>query len=475
MVHKALDHFESYEWTGLFWFPESEDNKFSGTVRYSPESGIQLELLTMEFSDSEKFHKKLLHGAVTGEVTNSISLLNVSLDMGTMHSGQSFIRVHRGTAGYLLQGFLVNELTFESLDLQYEEQFENIFFTPAHKERQIIAYENTQAMPDKDTKISMSMNWQGAGMYTEEDIATTFWSRNEEKYKEFKAAMAGFLEDDSFKLHKRTSLFPIFKIEKPNSSLQELFTVEDKWRAFWEFLTDRELFPKNIWLKIEYTMQGRDTIFNEMVPLLRNYYKPIRTSQKRSAFIFQYLPINMMSFGDTWHDLSVIDSAITKWFTLKNNPDWNPVMYGLARILRRKRRLAETPHYIGLVAEIQIFLNLLNKEPENLNTFIDAYATEEWKASLFKLLPLQQKETLGKFLSDIRNAIVHPKGAAEKYKRQLSIIHDLHLFQKIFAHLAGLYVQAILQELGSISSDSISKYVKQFIDARGSWHTIDYV
>lgn len=473
MTRKALEHNESYEWTGLFWFPENEENKFSGTVTYSPESGIQIELLTTNFLSEDNLNRKLVYGAVTGDVTNSITLINVSLNLGTMHFGQTSVRVISGTAEYLLQGFMVDELTFDSIHIQYEEQLENIFFRPVFRERDILAYENSEISPGEGIKISMSLNSQGTGVYSEHDIDTIFWSHNEEKFKEFKASMAKFLEDKSLKLFKRTSLFSTFKIEKPESTLRELCSIEEQWRSFWELLLDQELLSGSIWLKVPYQREGDDKICTEMVPILRNHYKSIKRNKKRSATILQHLAININSFGGPRHALSVVNPAMTWWLQRKNDPSWNPVIYGVTRILKRKRQLAETPHYISLLAEIQTFLNLLNKEPENLDTLINQYATDEWKNSLSEILPLQG-DTLGKFLSDIRNAIVHPKGADLKYKRQLPIIQEINLFQKVFAYLAGLYVQAFLQEMGSISDDSIQKYIKQFIDFRGSWHTPEY-
>lgn len=473
MARKNLDHFETYEWTGLFWFPDNTEQQFAGKIQYSPEKGIQLELISTDFSSEDDLDRKLLHGTISGEMAGPVTFFNVSLSLGGLHFGQSSMRTLRGNAEFLLHGFQIDDLHFDSIQVEYEKQFENIFFSPMRREQEILAFaEKAPISPEQGTRISLTMDTYGTWV-SPSDVDTLFFSQNPDKFQEFKQSFSRLIEEPDLKLFRRTSLNPVFKIEKPESSLQTLFSIEYKWRQFWELLLDRDLMPINIWLRVSYQMKDDEKVYSELKPLLKNHFKALRKPDERFTFILPHLPINITSFEGQGQDLSVVNPALTKWFSMKNDPKWTPVTFGVARILNNKRKLADTFHYVSLISEIKKLLGLLEKAPDTVATLVDTYATEDWKQELSSHLKTLNGDTIGKFLSDIRNAISHPNSTTD-YSRHLAVIQDNNLFQKVYAYLAGLFLQVVIQELGSIPSSNIDEHIKAFIAYRGSWHTPEY-
>src|SRR5690606_15244247 len=101
---------------------------------------------------------------------------------------------------------------------------------------------------------------------------------------------------------------------------------------FWELLIDQNLLPINIWLHVPNKEADNDPTRTEILPLLRNYYRPIKKTASRET-ILPMLPINIWSFGESKNDLSLITPALQKWFAIRSDSRWAPVISGIINIL----------------------------------------------------------------------------------------------------------------------------------------------
>ncbi|MDX2084312.1 MAG: hypothetical protein SFZ03_02865 [Candidatus Melainabacteria bacterium] len=418
MTRQVLNHFSTYEWTGQFWFPETEEQKFFGKVTYSPEKGIQIELLTTHLISDDDLNKKLLYGAVLGEIIGPITLFNVSLNRkGT--ELKTCTRILKGTAGFLLQGSLAEKPYFDSLEIEYEKPFESIFLTHSKKEIEIRELLGKFSFsPETGSTISLIIDT---------------WPTS------------------------------ILKIDRTQSSLQELFLIEDHWRSFWELMIDREVFPEHIWLRIPQAMP---------LPLLKNYYAPIKKNSEPFPLTLEHLPINILAYKKSKNNLSIIRKSLKKWFERKNDPKWSSVIYGIRRLIKNRRTPADRAFYVSLLYEIETFLKETRESDTKLEQLIKKYARNDWKSKISKLLTTSKdSRPLGKSLKEIRNVIVHP--TSNERDRYLPIIQDNDLFQEVYAYLSGLFVKAVLKELDSIYIKNIKNYTNQFIEAR-RWRTVNY-
>jgi hypothetical protein len=430
VARKVLDHFQKYQWTGLFWFPEAEEQRFSGKVEYSPEIGIKVEILATDMAllRKEGIRKKLIYGMVEGIGITYITLIDVVLNPTSTLFSQKLITTFKGNASFLAEAVIPEGFQCNSIELQYEEQFENMFFWPLKKEVQLLEYvKNPMIILDQDTKISMTMNSWGTEILSVEEIDTLFWSTNDEKFQELKNTVSNLLEEHE--LIKRTSLIPTFKIEKHKSTLQNLVSIESTWRAFWQLLIDQKLYPVSIWANIE-----SNEPFLNSIPLLYNFYKPIKLASD-TASIMPHLPISIHSFGKPENDLSIVSDALKKWFSMPYEPKWALVTYGLSEILTNDV-LTSSARYVSLIAEVETLLNLLGHQNTQIDTLVESYASQKWMDELSQVLPQQGNDKLGKYLKETRNVIVHPKLAEQqKYIKYWNFAQNKLLFQKAYAYL----------------------------------------
>ena len=484
MPRIELNHFESYEWTGLFWFPESRDKQFSGKITYSPEIGIQVEIVTTS-SLSEKgkdrtIARKLMHGIVDGVSVCHLTLINIRLSSFTIKHADPPIRTFKGVASFLLQDiFDLDALSFDVVEFRYEKQFENIFFFRG-KENALLAYnKGPKVTLDGGIEISMSKSSNATPVLSKDDLDTIFWSENDEKFQEFKNAFQNLIQEGIFEVYRRTTLFPTFKVTQPQSTIDDLLKIEEKWRTFWELLIDSRLFPTSIWLNVN---RFGDTVdadgnpitipYKESISILKNYYKPIKITEGDVSF--HSLPINIGSFSGGPNDLSVVKSAMAYWFLILDDPKWHSVLYGVKAILS-KTGYPDTDRYVALIAEIETLLELLDHKNKDLDFFIDTYASAKWKQQLSGALVKLKNDSLGSFLKGIRDVIAHPKAAGKAKGKYWDVAKDPILLQIPYAYLAGLFIQVILQQFDSLSAEAIEKYVDQFIQRRASWSKIEYL
>lgn len=116
--------YDEFSYTGYWWLPNDQDNRWWGSVSYKPESGIVLELFaeTGDFGSllaSSEFVELLL-GEVQ-EYPHRITLLGNSLIRGR-YITTTKISTHRLRVDYLLLGqrfCLPNDITFKSMTVSH--------------------------------------------------------------------------------------------------------------------------------------------------------------------------------------------------------------------------------------------------------------------------------------------------------------------------------------------------------------------
>lgn len=482
MARKALDHFQNYEWKGSFWFLEREDVQFQGTVKYTPGTGLNIDLFIYKPPFPKKeLAGKIMHGTVQqGNDITQITLFNVFLsNNGIMCSHDYYIERLRGSASILIQGFHFINNNFSKIDVKYEESLENIFLTPIKKEIKILKYNNNPSITLKsnNTKIALTMDSWGHNIFPEDDLDTIFFSNDEEKFLQLKQNIAPFIQEKNFELFKRTSLIPIFRIETSETTLNKLLIIEYRWRTFCQLILDNKVFPINIWLHFTHTninpKTSEETVYNEQYPILQPQYQPINKSS--SSRMLHHLPINIYSFGAQENDLSILSTSLDKWFQLNDKSEWSTILNAIRQLIGNNN-FADTTRYVALISDIETYLNILGHGQTHVDSLIKNYADQKWKDEVYNLIGTNLgTDTAGQFFHNIRNAITHPKSAQKDNGKYWKVIQDRYLFQKCFAYLSGLFIKSLLHYFDKISSDSINKYTDQFIRSRASYQPIEYL
>ena len=149
---------------------------------------------------------------------------------------------------------------------------------------------------------------------------------------------------------------------------------------------------------------------------------------------------------------------------------------GMHRVIKSRRKTIDTTKFMSLVSEIETLLDLLGYAVTNIDTLVEHYACDKWKNEFALLSDSRDKnQSIGKWISEIRNTITHPKSASKKSNgKYLPIVQDELKLQKIYAYIGGLYIKAILSYIGGINNDHLEKYIEQLITNRASFYKIEY-
>ncbi len=159
-----LDQNSNYEWIGTFWFPDNEGDKFSGKVTYSPEQGIELDLMLSK--EPELFYdfntrflaKKLMHALVSGERTsNHFTLVNIRLSCGYT-IGNPTVVTWRGVAELLIAGHLLEKIEFNKFLVSYDDFFNNLFLGNTQRENDVLQFAESKSISlPSDCTIGMDL------------------------------------------------------------------------------------------------------------------------------------------------------------------------------------------------------------------------------------------------------------------------------------------------------------------------------
>lgn len=483
MALDELDYSKNYSFSGIFWFENEYDKRFSGTLEYTPEKGIQLSLVSVAldgtsyllFKDFCAIQK--MYGTIqyNGNSTN-ITLLDVMLgERANSYSNSSASMILEGSARFLIADIHLTENKIKSLNLEYDDCFKSIFFYNTAPE-EIAEIQPYIKKPIKlsNANISFDVFYTQLSLYNvdqlDDILCDAVHYKHNSPMQELKKIVAPFLEKNKQKIGIRKKPRSVIKIKRRTSDIRRYIEIENKWRSFFELIIDKPITIKNACLGVEFVADdGRKYTLQKAI-LFQQY--PIPTH--RGANWHKYhLPITIDSFLGK-NDLSKLQSPYEKWNKLYDDKKWKIVINGIKSIIYNDK-LVGNEDFIILVSYIQTVMNILGCKKDNIDQLISKYADKKWKNEVNKLLKnLPKKETLGIKISELRNSVAHPKSAEKGKGKYFAVITDEILIQKIYGYLSGLFIKMVLLHLYPFNKENLKKYIDRFIRARSGITKVKY-
>lgn len=483
MALGELDYSKNYSFSGTFWFENEIDNRFSGTLEYTPEKGIMLSLVStalnvtsyLLFRDFCAIQK--MYGTIqyNGNSTN-ITLLDVMLgERGNSFSESGAFMLLEGGARFLIADIHLKENKIKSLNIEYDDCFKSIFFyNTAPEEVAEIQPFIKKAIKSSNTNISFSVFYEQSPFYDvnqlDDMLCDTFPHKNKSPMKELKKVIAKFLEKHKHEIGIRKKIRSIITIKGRFDNPRKYIKIENKWRSFFELIIDKPITIKNASIGVECILEDSRKYTTQKAILFQQY--PIPT-QRGANWHKYHLPITIDSFLGK-NDLSKVQEPYEKWSQLYDDKKWKVVIKGIKSIIYNNK-LIGNEDFIILVSYIETVLNILGYKTNNIDQLITRYADKKWKNEVSNLLKnVPKKGTLGKKISELRNSIAHPKSAEKENGKYFAIITDEILMQKIYGYLAGLFIKMVLLYLYNFNKENLEKYIKRFIQARSGITKVKY-
>jgi len=480
MTHKDLEHNQSYEWYGTFWFPTDDGAiKYSGKVSYSPDNGIQLSIQEIDPTTEgikrlfrqDQIARKIMHGSVHGkESLMHLTLFNVVIRVrrGNFHTAQ-----FSGSARALLCDVHCNENDLQGISLCYDNHFGNFFLLSGSEEENAIAYDKGKALSTgSGWEISFRAASTGTTVHKPDDLNSIFWSFNDPDLKELKTAVAPILENNEGGLLRRSYTEFRTSITKKDQGIDAILKQERLWRSFFEMLLIHSVSVLKA--NAYYNAKSSDNKIHKMAsPILCSIFVPKK--QNRQAQIIQNLPIDYFSLGSSDRNLSDLKTCIDKWFEMNADGDWSPVIDGINRLMKMNDTFGDTSQYSALKADIETFFDLINGEKGNIDILVDYAASDEWREKVSTELSFPNKSSIGDHMTKIRDSITHPVGTKSVANGFYSEVRkNPFKLQSAYAYLGALYLKAILSHLGVAEDEVREKYCQRFIELHANYEPINF-
>ena len=483
MIVDAFDYNKNYSFSGVFWFENEFDNRFSGTLEYSPEKGIELSLVTVSLDGKSYLFLKdycaiqKMYGTIQyDKAAVNITLLEVMLGEKSSYYGKaSASRIITGNARILISNIHLYGNRIKSFNIEYDDSFKSIFFYNTNPEEvsEIQPYIK-KAIKVANASISFDVFYIHLPLYNADQLdnmlCDSYKHQKKSPMKEFKKIVEDFLKKHEHEIGIRKNSHSVIKIKRKSFDIQKYIEVENRWRSFFELIIDKPIVISKAWISIEDTLADGTKYASQKALLFQQY--PIPT-HKGANWHKYHLPITIDSFLGK-NDLSKLQEPYEKWNQLYEDKKWKIIINGIKSIIYNNK-LIGNEDFIILISYIETVLNILGYKTNNIDQLILKYADKKWKSEVNNLLKtLPKKGTLGKKISELRNSIAHPKSAEKENGKYFAIITDEILMQKIYGYMAGLFIKMVLLHLYNFNKENLEKYIERFIQARSGITKVKY-
>ena len=483
MALEEFDFNKSYKFSGIFWFENEFDNRFSGTLEYTPEKGIKLLLISTvlngssyllfrDFCAIQKMYGTLQYD---GNSIN-ITLLDVILgERSNTFRESGYSHTLEGSARILISDIISEANKIKSLNIEYDDSFKSIFFYhTGHEEVSEIQPYTTKPITISNTSINFDVFYMQSALYDAEQLdnflCDAFKNTKKSPMKEFKAIVSKFLEKHKHEIGIRTKTRSVVKIKERSSNLRKYIETENKWRSFFELIIDKPITIKNACIGIEGILDDGRKYSSQKAILFQQYPIPTRKGANWHKY---HLPITIDSFLGK-NDLSKLQSPYEKWNKLYDDKKWKIVINGIKSIIYNNK-LIGNEDFIILISYIETVMNILGYKKDDIDQLISSYADKKWKDEVSNILKdLPKDKTLGANIKQLRNSIAHPKSAEKENGKYFAVITDYILMQKIYGYLVGLFIKMVLLHLYKFGETNLAKYIERFINTRSGITSIKY-
>jgi hypothetical protein len=478
-----LDFNKNYNFSGVFWFENEFDNRFSGTLEYTSEKGITLSLISVAlngtsyllFKDSCAIQKMYGILQYNGE-SIKITLLDVFLSLSS-HSfgGNSSSKIITGQARVLVSNIHLQDDKIKSLNIEYDDKFKSIFFyhTSPEDVSEVKAY-GCDLIKLPNATISFDIFYTYTSLYNANQLdnflCDSYKPKGKSTLKQFKELVTLFLQNHEHEIGIRQNTHSVITIKGRFSKVDTYLQIENKWRSFFELLVDKSITIKSSWISVESVYEEGKKSKSKKAILFQQYPLPVRSGSFGHK---PHLPLNIDAFGEA-NNLAKLQKPYEKWNQLYEDKKWKRVIDGIKSIIYRKR-LINDEDFVILVSYIETVLDLLGYKAQNLDELIKNFADSKWKTDVNILLKtLPTNKTMGQNISELRNSMVHPKSAEKEKGKYFAVVTNQILIQKIYAYLAGLFIKMVLLHLYNFNTKNLQKYLDCFIASRSGIYQLKY-
>lgn len=482
-----LSHLSSYEWTGQFWFPDEEESIFSGKLKYTPNVGIELELIITGIAAQrreESYTKKIMYCVVQGEKSLRLTLVDVMISISSRQWGSSVLVSFKGFATALVGGE-INTAEFDKISVQYPKDIENIFFRPTTYEIDTLSFhERSPTIIKNNVTVSINIDSTGTPLSSGKEIDTIFFAYKDDKegLRKLQKYVDRMIKNKSLSVYKRNDFSAAFEFSTKKTTLKILLLKERIWRSFWEMIIDKQTAPTFLSVSVWHRTNDNKK-YRSNYPVLYSYYRTESSKSYTAAFF--HLPINITKFGDALLGLKILNTPLKKWYEYSANPKWSEILLTINNLISNQSELVTASIFSSLVASSKTLLIQI-KEDAYINNMIERLDMEQ-KMELGRLtheipfLKNSRDKDLGVRINSIRNAIEHPHGDSNPEKNKIieicweKIISQPFVLQKIYALLAGSFIKTFLMHMNIVEQEALDSYISQFIKNRSSFSAIEFI
>lgn len=340
------------------------------------------------------------------------------------------------------------------------------------RERDILAFEKGTSIDlNNNCQIEFSAWSKGSGISGVDDLDAVFWTDTDETMNSLKEAVAPVLEKSGSGLNRRetTELFTCAR--SSNSNFDALLNDSMRWKALIEFAVQGSARIEKVIAGVSGKGEGASA---RTFPMLLSDVdsKP----NKHRALEHFHLPISFSHLSQGRFDLSCMQEVARKWFEIHENPDWAPVVQCIKRLMNINREFGTTPRFSILLSDIRTLFELMGEKAKKPTDFlIERQASEHWNTHILEHLPPPENFTIGKHLTEIRNAIVHPASYANKENGlYVQLRHDPYKLQSAYAYLGSLFLKEVWQFLGLDDADLREAYSEHYIDQNAHYSPVTF-
>ncbi|WDV28150.1 hypothetical protein [Aeromonas caviae] len=438
---EKYDHFEKYEWIGLFWAesrslePEKTDEpksyiEFPGKLYYSVEDGAQLEFMCPMGTGFNK--SRYIHGALeNGEKCTLFGLFEP--ERFGFHSGE--ISIYRAKISLDAVIFGVHVSTDDkfdgiSLDLTNFQEF-------CHPQgfRDWAKYSEEPIFTEIYDDMEISLVNRASFKNLEFNFETLFHSKNKEAELELKAAIKNIIEKyKDEEILTRTDIGWELLLKNKNG-----ITIDDaiKNTMLLEQLLSLLLFSPvrrtklNILVRSQ-EQQGRFKSLSTLTSLfdISKYKKNVL--QRKLSHLHLHINMRNINFG----------KVIKSWFL--EHEKFQDYAFSLSHEYGRTTEPEIRAKIIVSLAQIESIAHGLGKKSsEKYDAPISHYDKGQIVSKLKESLKVSGKEKIGTALSELRSDIAHFGRPVTRTKRMS--LSDLHMVQRC---LSFIICSSIYDKLG---------------------------
>lgn len=481
-----LEHSESYQWIGSFWFLNPDGTageRFAGEVTYQPGQGVRLRFSSprASFADGNREEaRKVVHGVVRHQsIAARVTLYNVWGVVGAF-IGQTEMKTLNGQADMIVFDDHLREDRAFGLQLQYDDAFEAMLITrkdgPGAESERVRLSKAAPIVLSGGRSLAYRLTTTVSDLHSLDDLAGIFWSDSDSDLSLLKATVSQLFESGDYRLRNSALTMPTINVETKQSMIVDVLAIEKVFRGFWSLLGDQRLVVRKLWLRIPVRRTDTGEVLYGHRPALLTEFSTFPPAAPRERRM-RDMPLHLYAFESKEHSLVNAQTAMEAWFEICADKRFEPVVDGIERLVAETDRMTDRTRYTTLCSEVETFLDLNNVAEANVDSLIERYASDAWRASFDAFRqPLLPAETPGKFAHEVRNVVAHPKSAAKKANgRYAAVLADPVKLQGVYAHIGGLLAKAVLTELGSLEPTALEEFTMRFIQSRASFEKIQYI